>query len=421
MADALLSALLRQALLLSLGIALLAVARPMLNRAGPAVTYAAWLLIPLLLVTAALPRPAQEPVRLMLQAAELSSTAATSPMPAAAAALGSDWPQIGMLLWLAGTALTLLAQWRRQRKLEGQGTCLPAGSSPALVGLLRPRIVLPTDFEQRFTPAQQRLVLAHEQMHLQRLDNLWSLLATLIVALHWWNPLAWWALRRLRADQELACDAAVLAREPEARGVYAQALLAAHDLNDHAAPLASRWITIHPLVERISMLNRPRPMTRRHAALLAAGLLLTSTLAWAAQASEAPGKTDAPQVGIELELSLMPRDGSAPIPMGKTMRLITEAGLPTAVSFQRDTPDALHWDLVIFPTVTAPGQIRLVTMSQDGTPLRRGAVHADNVAEGSWTERRVASASGGPDLLMRRKASVLTDPLPQPQAQPGTR
>jgi len=415
-ADAAWNLLLQQALLLSLGIALLALARPLLNRAGPALSYAAWLLIPLLLATAALPRPRQEPLRLLLQAADLGPAAAAAPLLTAAAPAGPDWPRIGLLLWLAGAALTLLAQWRQQRMLDRQGPCLPAGSSPALVGLLRPRILLPADFEQRFTPAQQRLVLAHEQMHLQRLDNLWMLSATLIAALHWCNPLAWWALRRLRADQELACDAAVLAREPEARDLYTQALLAAHGLTDHAAPLASRWVTVHPLVERIAMLNRPRPMTRRRGTLLAAALLLTGTLAWAAQAPEAPSLTGAPQVDIELELSLLPRDGSAPIPVGKSMRLLTEAGLPTAVSVQRD---ALHWDLVIFPTVTAPGKIRLVTMSQDGTPLQRGAVHADNVAEGSWTERRLASASGGPDLLMRRKASVLAGPLPL--AQPATR
>lgn len=413
--------LLQQALLLSLGITLLALARPLLNRAGPAVTYAAWLLIPLLLATAALPRPAQEPLRLLLQATDLGGDTAASSLRAAAATPGPDWPQLGTLLWLAGATLTLLAQWRRQHALERQGSCLPAGSSPALIGLLRPRVVLPADFEQRFTPAQQRLVLAHEQMHLQRLDNLWTLLATLVVALNWWNPLAWWALRRMRADQELACDAAVLALEPDSRDIYTQALLAAHGLNDHAAPLASRWITVHPLVERISMLNSPRPMTRRHSVLLAAGLLLTSTLAWTAQTTQDPSPTSAPQVDIELELSLLPRDGSAPVPMGKSMRLITEAGLPTAVSFQRGEPDDLHWDLVIFPTITAPGQIRLVTMSQDGTPLQRGAVHADNVAEGAWTERRVASASGGPDLLMRRKASVRVGPLPSLQAHPTTR
>ena len=418
MADAAWQLLLQQALLLSLGIALLALARPALNRAGPAMTYAAWLLIPLLLATPVLPRPTAEPVRLLLQAADLGGAVAASPLQASATVMGPGWPRIGLLLWLAGTALTLGVQWRRQHMLERQGPCLPAGSSPALLGLLRPRILLPTDFEQRFTPAQRRLVLAHEQMHLQRLDNLWSLLATLIAALHWWNPLAWWALRRLRADQELACDAAVLAREPEARDLYTQALLAAHGLTDHAAPLASRWVTVHPLVERIAMLNHPRPMTRRRGALLAAALLLTGTLAWAAQIPEAPSLTGATQVDIELELSLLPHDGSAPVPLGKPMRLIAEAGLPTAVSFQRDT---LHWDPVIFPTVTAPGQIRLVTMSQDGTPLQRGAVHADNVAEGSWTERRVASASGGPDLLMRRKANVRTGPLPQLQALPATR
>lgn len=265
MAEALLALLLRQALLFSLGVLLLAALRPLLlKRLGATAAYAAWALLPALLLTPALPRLAQEPLRVALQAATGSPLPA-APLPVPPAGHAAVW----LALWLGGTLLVLAVQARRQWRLARLGARLPAGSSPALVGLLRPRVALPADFEQRFSPAERELILAHEQMHRQRLDNLWNLVATLLCALHWWNPLAWVAQQRFRADQELACDAAVLASRPGAAAAYTRALLAAHGLNTHAAPLASRWGTTHPLVERIAMLQHPRPLTPRRATVLA--------------------------------------------------------------------------------------------------------------------------------------------------------
>jgi hypothetical protein len=163
--------------------------------------------------------------------------------------------------------------------------------------LLRPRVALPADFEQRFPPAQRMLILAHEQVHRERHDNLWNLLACALAALHWWNPLAWWAARRFRADQELACDAAVLAVRPGAQADYTLALLAAHDLDHLGAPLASRWCTTHPLIERIAMLKQPSPLNRRRTWLLAGVIAALSTLAYAA---EAPGPTGARFIEVQL-------------------------------------------------------------------------------------------------------------------------
>ncbi len=303
MTEALLAGLLRQAALFGAAVALLALLRPLLQRLGAGALYRVWLLLPALLLTAALPRPATEPLRLVWQAAGAAQPLAAPALPAPPAGAASAW----LALWLLGTAGMLLGQAWRQWRLARLGARLPAGSSPALVGLLRPRVALPADFEQRFPPTQRHLILAHERVHLERLDNLWNLLACVLAALHWWNPLAWWALRRFRADQEPACDAAVLAAHPAARADYTQALLAAHDLHHLGAPLASRWGTTHPLVERIAMLNHPRRLTRSGAAALAAGLLAMAGVAYAAQ-GEAPA-AEGPLVELKLELSY--RTGNA--------------------------------------------------------------------------------------------------------------
>jgi beta-lactamase regulating signal transducer with metallopeptidase domain len=297
MNERLLALLMQQALLLSVAVVLMAALRPLLlKRLGAGSAYAAWLLVPALLLTPLLPRPAQEPLRVVLQATGHAQTLAAPALPAPP----PDHAAVWLGLWLGGAALVLLEQARRQWRLARLGERLPAGSSPALVGLLKPRVALPVDFDQRFSPAERELILAHEQVHRARLDNLWNLLACALTALHWWNPLAWWAARRMQADQELACDAAVLAARPGALADYTRALLAAHDLHHLGAPLASRWGSSHPLVERIAMLNRPMPLNRRRAMLLAATVATVSTLAYAAEGPQ-------PKAGagfIELQLKV---------------------------------------------------------------------------------------------------------------------
>lgn len=404
MSERVLVVLLQQALLLSVGVLLVAALRPLLlKRLGAGSAYAAWLLVPALLLTPLLPRPTQEPLRVVLQATGTADTAAVAALPAPPPGQTAPW----LALWLAGAALVAATQAWRQWRLARLGPQLPAGSSPALVGLLRPRVALPVDFEQRFPPAERALILAHEQVHRARGDNAWNLLACTLTACHWWNPLAWWAARRMQADQELACDAAVLAGRPDALPDYTRALLAAHDLNTHGAPLASRWGSTHPLVERIEMLNRSQPLNRRRLAALGATLLLVAGVAYGVQTEVPAAAAAAPHIELEVEMLLIPQDGSAPSPLGKTSRLVTEAGLPTAISVVRDQGPPVHWDIVFFPTMAADNQIRLVAMFQDGQPLQRNQVDVVTLPQGTWTERRIPSVSGGADLLIKRRVRVL--------------
>lgn len=365
MTEALLGTLLRQAALFSVAVLLVAALRPLLRRAGAGALYAAWLLVPALLLTPALPRPTTEPLRLVLAAAGPAAPAAAAALPAPQAGGAA----VALALWLAGTAGVLLVQGRRQWRLARLGARLPAGSSPALVGLLRPRVALPADFEQRFDPAQRALILAHEQVHRDRFDNLWNLIACALTAMHWWNPLAWWAARRLQADQELACDATVLAAHPAARADYTRALLAAHDLHHLGAPLASRWGTAHPLVERIAMLNHARRLTPLRRASLGGSLLTLAGLAYAVQ-TEAP-KNDGPL--MELKVELRYRTGKAPEFKTETANTTLRVHLgERALLMLNGRPDAPQADQVAVAIVAndlGDNKIDLRTEVSKGHPL----------------------------------------------------
>ncbi len=135
-----------------------------------------------------------------------------------------------------------------------------------MLGVWRRRIVLPRDFDSAFDAEERRLMLLHEGVHLRRADNAWNLLATALLVLHWFNPVAWWAWRGLRADQETSCDAAVLRQEsPAALAIYAAALLKVQGVA-LAPPLATSWQSTHPLVERVRMLQLHRLSSARHRA-----------------------------------------------------------------------------------------------------------------------------------------------------------
>lgn len=95
-------------------------------------------------------------------------------------------------------------------------------SSPAVYGVLRPKIVLPASYQDR----DIELVIQHEKTHIRGLDNLWRVIAFLVVAVHWFNPFSWLFLKAFLADLELSCDERVLVKLGADRSKeYASALL----------------------------------------------------------------------------------------------------------------------------------------------------------------------------------------------------
>ena len=134
------------------------------------------------------------------------------------------------LLWFAGVNLRFALRLRRSRKPCSGAEDFPlpvyvtaAAETPCLFGLFRPAVYLPPEAAE--DPSLDH-ILAHELTHLRHLDQTWSLLRSLALALHWFDPLVWWAAFLSRRDGELACDEGTLRRlGEEERTAYGMTLL----------------------------------------------------------------------------------------------------------------------------------------------------------------------------------------------------
>ena len=84
--------------------------------------------------------------------------------------------------------------------------------SPALFGLIRPSLLLPSDLLANADHGTLRYILLHEIAHLKRHDILMTLIASALHVLHWFNPLIGYGVKRMHADRELACDEFVLSK-----------------------------------------------------------------------------------------------------------------------------------------------------------------------------------------------------------------
>jgi len=78
-------------------------------------------------------------------------------------------------------------------------------------------VLFPQLLLREFTPEQTRSVLAHEFAHIHRRDNLVRCFELIVLALHWWNPIAWFGSRQLRRATEECCDAIVVGAFPDER------------------------------------------------------------------------------------------------------------------------------------------------------------------------------------------------------------
>lgn len=137
-------------------------------------------------------------------------------------------------------------------------------STPMAVGILRPRILLPTSWDMQ--APDTGYVLAHEFFHIFCLDGLWKLLALAAACLHWFNPLAWLLLFCLNRDLELACDERVLSHFGWGRTVqlqYAASLLAQAAINSGISLTESHYGK-HPLEERLNAIMKRKKANPRN-------------------------------------------------------------------------------------------------------------------------------------------------------------
>ncbi len=133
---------------------------------------------------------------------------------------------------------------------------IPGFADAAVAGWLRPTLILPRGWQQ-WTADEQRAVLAHELVHIVRRDSLWRALASSLLAIHFYNPVLHWLLRRIVLHQELAAD--VLAAEVVGQRSYLRSLSSlAIRRDDHLGRSASPHVLpvfSGQLIKRIKMLH----------------------------------------------------------------------------------------------------------------------------------------------------------------------
>ncbi|MFE8585608.1 M56 family metallopeptidase [Sphingomonas sp. NCPPB 2930] len=385
--------------------ALVLLARGYVRRAfGPQVAYALWALPLLRLVLPPLPRGLSEQATPPLAAASERFTtyvmvpmAEQLPAPLAAPSL---WPMVAQavaLVWIVGAGgflgFQLLRHWRFRTRLLATAETLDAvkgvrvvasdgAPGPLAFGIWHRYVAFPRDFAERYDADERDLALAHELGHHARGDLIANWIALGVLALHWFNPLAWRAFHAFRADQELANDARVLKGRSRAdRHVYACAIVkAAHG---RALSGACHLHTIEDLKGRLKMLTTS-PTSRRQlvaggasvSLLVLAGLGLTASGTPAAAAlTERVERT----IGVDLtstaavlpavaqtapELSDPPTASSAPIAPVVTARpavaiAATPPGPPAIPAVPTTSPAV---EPPAAPQAPAVPRIRVVTL-----------------------------------------------------------
>lgn len=307
---------------------------PVARHFGPQMSYALWalpflrfLMPPVVLPASLAPEPAADMLATSAGTGELASLAdvAWHPVagsggtlpefsPANTPGLWSDWSgllaDVLIFVWLGGAAAFLLWRWwtyfrMRDWLLAGARPVgevgrirlveSPAVKSPVAFGVSDKVIALPMEFMAMEDRAARDLAIGHELAHHRGRDLLANILAQPILALHWFNPLAWLGWRAMRRDQEAACDARVIAgSDPQTRAQYGRVIasFAAGPRLSLAAPMAGHR-NFGPLLGEKSIIHRLRslamsdvsPRRRLAGRLLLAGaalaLPLTASISYA--------------------------------------------------------------------------------------------------------------------------------------------
>ena len=294
----LLNAMLEATVAISLALLLvLSVRKPLRGTFGAGVAYKAWIVVPVVMLAVMLParnvvETAWSPVANVLDTQSMS-------LPAFAGAMSAQGAQWACGIWLVGMLLMALRlRWLQRRFRDALGNLhqradgmLQAEGSaglPAVYGLWRPTIVVPADFDLRYSEEERRLMHAHERSHVTSGDLLLNAMVAVLRSLFWFNPLLHVAARCFRHDQELACDQRVIARHPQSRRSYGEAMFKTQ-LAAGPLPLGCHWGYGHPLKERIAMLKQPIPTRARMltgSALMLALSLGVGFAAWAAQPAQ---------------------------------------------------------------------------------------------------------------------------------------
>ena len=297
---------------------------------------------------------------------------AANPLPAAQAAAPAFSPATLIpLVWGLGIAAMLLyaavSYFRLSRQVR---LSAPAGkrvyrcdtiSTPFILGIVNPKIFLPSDLDERTAVS----VLAHEQAHLRRGDHLWKPLGYVLLSIYWFNPLCWVAYFLFCRDVEQACDEAVIERmDTQQKKDYSAALLACAAPNRiQVCPLAFAEVGVKQRIAGVLNYRKPKFWVVALAALLCvsltAGLLTDPVKATRAedntQQTLPTGTEISTTVGVPLNVRSEP-----------TLNAPAIAFLETGTQIQilrTQSVDGIIWAYVSADTLTENGWVMAIYLN----------------------------------------------------------
>ncbi|RIV87212.1 antirepressor regulating drug resistance protein, partial [Aurantiacibacter xanthus] len=256
-------------------LAVLLLRRPVARTFGAGIAYSLWGLVLLRFLLPPLVLPASMAPVEEVQAVAVQAPVAEYVSAAPATELSFAWVEPLMLaLWLGGAALFLTMRVRTYRRMRAQLLAearpvgeagrvrlveTPEASAPVAFGVFDKVVALSPNFMAHYDRDARDLAIAHELAHHRGRDLLANMAAQGVLALHWFNPLAWLGWRAMRSDQEAACDARVMAgRTRGERAAYAQVIAGFARGQDFAlaAPMACPMLGDKSIVHRLKSLTR---------------------------------------------------------------------------------------------------------------------------------------------------------------------
>ncbi len=178
-------------------------------------------------------------------------------------------------------------------------------NSPSLLGFIHPRLLLSIGIEKTFSLEQLKHIFSHELLHFKRKDIMINWLTQVLVIIHWFNPLIWYAFYRMREDQEISCDALAMKRIDSIQSTdYAYTLIKlveTYSNTPRLAGLASLSGSKSQIKRRLTMIKDSRRSSVKWSVL---GLLVVVLIASAVFTSSTNPENEAQAVVKEYKSKL---------------------------------------------------------------------------------------------------------------------
>lgn len=176
-------------------------------------------------------------------------------------------------------------------------------TSPSLFGLISPVVLIPRHMAEQLAATEWECVLRHELVHFKRKDIWVNTVFNLLAAVHWFNPAIWYGLKRLRFEQEAACDVSVIASIGN-KDTYVRSIIKVIEIGASRIPAPTGigfFDYKNQIKRRILMIRNLKPSKKR-AALL--GIIILSVVGLLALPSTfAQGGTSKPDIHFNVPTS----------------------------------------------------------------------------------------------------------------------